>query len=171
MPKMDGISFYKKLSNRIPVIFTTAHDAFAVEGFNVDAADYLLKPYSPERFERAIDKIRRSLSALRPAEEDFLYLRADYQLHKILFSDVLYIQSDDDYVRIFLSGARPKLFRITLKEISQKLPPVRFVRIHRSYIINISRIQKVGSKTVFINDQELPLGTLYDAELRKALQL
>jgi DNA-binding LytR/AlgR family response regulator len=174
MPASDGVTFYKSLKDlpagkagKIPVIFTTAYSEYAVEGFNVDAIDYLVKPYSHERFTKAVEKADRFIKTPSSTEEGFLFLRADYQLHKIRLADVLYIQSDDDYIRVFFTNSKPKLFRFTLKEIIGKLPANSFARIHRSYVVQVKYIDKIGSKAVFMQEHELPLGASYEEEVKK----
>jgi DNA-binding LytR/AlgR family response regulator len=170
MPNEDGISFYRKVKQNTAVIFTTAYDSYAAEGFNVNAIDYLVKPYSFERFDRACAKARKVLQLPSLNEEDHLFLRADYQLHKIKLSDILFIQSDDDYIRIFFSNAKSKIFRFTLKDIISKLPERDFVRAHRSYVIRTDKIEKIGNKTVYVQNHELPLGSNYEEDLKRAIK-
>lgn len=167
MPAKDGISFYKELLIKPPVIFTTAFSQYAAEGFNIDAIDYLLKPISFERFEQSIKKIKRAVNQKAGEQESVFYLRADHQLHKIQTSEILFIQSDDDYIRIHFKEGRPKLFRLTLKDIQSKLPSEQFLRIHRSYLIAIDKVDKLGGKSLFIKETELPIGANYEAEIKK----
>lgn len=165
MPNKNGISFYKELEIKPPVIFTTAFSQYAVEGFDVEAMDYLLKPISYDRFAKSIEKIKRSLAKTK-SENDFFHLRADQQLHKIFYNEILYVQSDDDYIRLFFKEGRPKLFRMTLKEIQTKLPSEQFVRIHRSYLIATNKIDKWGNKSLFIGETEIPIGSNYETEIK-----
>ena len=173
MPGQDGISFYKNLQQNVLVIFTTAFDHYAIEGFNVDAVDYLLKPFSPERFGKAVAKAEKMISRSgQNSDNEFLFLRADYQLHKIKFSDILFIQSDDDYIRVFFTNNdRSRIFRFTLKEIGNKLPEKDFIRIHRSYIVRKDKIEKMGNKTITIQNHELPVGSVFEADLKKFMKM
>lgn len=166
MPNKNGLSFYKELEIKPPAIFTTAFSQYAVEGFDVEAVDYLLKPISFDRFAKSIEKIKRTFTTQK-SENDFFHLRADQQLHKIFFNEILYVQSDDDYIRIFFKSVKPKLFRMTLKEIQMKLPAGQFLRIHRSYLVAKSEISKWGNRSLFIGETEMPIGSNYEAEIKK----
>ncbi len=162
MPEKDGVSFYKSLQNKPLVIFTTAFDSYAVEGFNVNAVDYLLKPIAYERFEIAIEKVKKLKQLPYTATEDpFILIRADYKLNKIYLKNILYIEGLDDYVQIHIAEKTKIVARMSMKNIIEQLPATEFLRIHRSFIIPIQRITSVQSKFVFINDQEFPIGDTY----------
>jgi DNA-binding LytR/AlgR family response regulator len=165
MPNKNGMSFYKEIEVKPPVIFTTAFSQYAVEGFDVEAVDYLLKPISFDRFSKSIHKIKRSLTKTK-SENDFFHLRADQQLHKIFYKEILYVQSDDDYIRLFFKEGRPKLFRMTLKEIQGKLPTDQFIRVHRSYVVATNKIDRWGNKSIFIGETEIPIGSNYETEIK-----
>ena len=167
MPSENGLMFYKKLNSSIPVIFTTAYSNYAVDGFNLDAVDYLLKPISQERFNAAIEKVKRLIIQRSVSKEAFIQLKADHQIHKIPLNEVRYIQSDDDYIKIHFLGDRPKLFRITLKEIQAMLPENDFVRIHRSFILPKRLITKIGGKTAYLNELEFPIGSNYEDAVKE----
>lgn len=168
MPSTSGIDFYKGLQQEVMVIFTTAFSEYAVEGFNLSAVDYLLKPYTFERFTQAVQKARdyfNYLHATEKTDHPVLYIRADYSLVKIDARDILLIEAYDDYVKIHVRDQKTVVARMTLKILLDKLPEGRFVRIHRSYIVPMDRIRQVSAKSVFLDDRELPLGGSYKEDL------
>lgn len=165
MPSISGIDFYKKVQENCKmVIFTTAHSAYAVEGFNLNAVDYLLKPFTFERFVQAIEKANEYYRFLYflPEKTAFLQIRADYSLIKIKIEDILWIEGLDDYVKIFLQNQKMQVVRMTLKTILEKLPETEFVRVHRSYIIPLSKILQVRNKLIEVAGREIPLGRSYE---------
>lgn len=173
MPQKNGIDFYKSLpSDRKPlVIFTTAYQQYAVQGFEVDAVDYLLKPIEEERLTKSIEKVQRllTLNSTKVAIEDYIMIRADYKNNKVYFKDILYIEGLDDYIQIFLEG-KPKLVaRMSMKNMSERLPDQLFLRIHRSYIVPIERITSYDSKTIYIENQSFPVGETYKNEVNVKL--
>lgn len=165
MPMQNGLEFYTSIAQDTLVIFTTAYSEYAVEGFNVNATDYLLKPFSFERFMQAIDKVRKIQDArsLQTPEQQFLFIRADYSLNKILMTDILFIEGLDDYLKIHIAGHKTIVARMTMKAILEKLPAAEFVRVHRSFIVPLSRIEKVRNKIVHIADEEIPISASYEA--------
>lgn len=169
MPSMSGLDLAKEITESTQVIFTTAHSEFAVEGFNLKAADYLLKPFSPDRFEQAISKVIQTAALVRSANTQtsgHMLIRADYSLIKINFSDIRYIEGLDDYVKIHQNGAKTIVARLTLKKLVEKLPAKGFVRIHRSFIVPLDAITAVRNKCVYLDEIELPLGASYEEEFR-----
>lgn len=179
MPSVSGIEFHKAVPPQTMVIFTTAYAEFAVEGFNLNAVDYLLKPFTFERFQQAVQKARefhRLRTLTEPTKEAYLYIRADYTLHKIALSDVLFIEGLDDYLKIHLqSTSRPIVARMTMKVMQQKLQEAdpdtdRFVRIHRSYIVPFSRIEQVRNRVITLAGEEIPIGMSYEADFFKRFQ-
>lgn len=166
MPDVSGIDFYKGLNRELMVIFTTAYTEFAVTGFDLQAVDYLLKPFTLERFQQAVAKAQawqqaRKAVAAEP-EQRHLLVRADYSLVKIPLDDILFIEPMDDYARIHIQGRKPVLTLMSMKSVQEKLPPQEFVRIHRSYIIALSRVEAVRGKQVLVAGQELPIGNTYE---------
>lgn len=164
MPSISGIDFYKKLPHKTMVIFTTAYSEYAVEGFNLSATDYILKPFTFSRFQQAVEKAHSQwkLQNQNP-EQLYLFIRADYSLIKILFSDILFIEGLDDYLKIHIRNQKTVVARMTLKVILEKLPSPEFVRVHRSFIVPISKIDKVRNKIIYINDEEIPVSASYEA--------
>lgn len=163
MPSISGIDFYKKLPNKVMVIFTTAHSEYAVEGFTLSATDYVLKPFSFPRFEQAVEKAYSQWKLQnQDPEKLYLFIRADYSLNKILISDILYVEGLDDYLKIHLENQKTIVARMTLKALLQKLPVPEFIRVHRSYIVPISKIEKVRNKIIYINQEEIPVSASYE---------
>jgi DNA-binding LytR/AlgR family response regulator len=157
MPSISGIELYKNLKKTRPVIFTTAYSDFAIDGFNLNAIDYLLKPFTYERFCQAIQKVEKVIQYNSSTENTYFSIRADYALHKIPFDKILYFEGYDDYVKIHIKGQKTLVARVTMKSILEKLDEKKFSRVHRSYIVALDKIQKVKSKSLFINDVEIPV--------------
>lgn len=165
MPSLSGLDLYKLVPQDTMVIFTTAHSQYAVEGFNLRAIDYLLKPFSKERFLQAVENAKEKFSARQKkeiTEAQTLYIRADYSLIKINPSDIIYIEGLDDYIKINITDKKPIVTRMTMKAIMEKLPEAEFIRVHRSFIVAHSRIESVRNKTIKIADKEIPLGGSYE---------
>lgn len=164
MPSISGLDFYKKLPHKTMVIFTTAYSEYAVEGFTLSATDYILKPFTFSRFQQAVEKAfsQWKLQNQNP-EQQYLFIRADYSLIKILFSDILFIEGLDDYLKIHIQNQKTVVARMTLKAILEKLPASEFVRVHRSFIVSISKIEKVRNKIVYIHQEEIPVSASYEA--------
>lgn len=160
--RTNGMDFYKNLEKKIPVIFTTAFAEYALDGFNVSALDYLLKPIEYERFEEAINKAVLILVDKKLAEDsDYLTIRADYKLNKILYDDILFIEGLDDYVKIHLIDNKKITARISMKSILEKLPEKLFIRVHRSFIVPLKKIKSIQNKVLYLNNQEIPIGDTY----------
>ena len=170
MPSLSGIDFYKQVKQDTLVIFTTAHSQYAVEGFNLSATDYLLKPYTFERFEQAVNKAKEIYSYTRDStkpEEQYLYIRADYSLVKIPVADILFIEGLDDYLKIHIHNQKCVVARMTMKAILDKLPTKEFIRVHRSFIVPFSRIEFVRNKMIGIAGEEIPVGSSYEESFYK----
>ncbi len=174
MPSLSGIEFYKQLKQQTMVIFTTAHIEYAVEGFNLNAVDYLLKPYTPERFLQAVNKAKDFFGYQHQAEntgQPFFFIRADYSLIKINYADILYIEGLDDYLKIHLHNQKAVVARMTMKAILEKLPAKDFIRVHRSYIIPFTRIESVRNKTVYLEGKEFSIGSSYEENFFKLFKI
>ncbi len=167
MPALTGIEFYKSVKQSTMVIFTTAYSEYAVEGFNLSAVDYLLKPFTFERFEQAVNKAQDyyNYQHQKSGEEaKFLFIRADYTLHKIAIDDLLFIEGLDDYLKIHIHNAKPLVARMTIKAMLEKLPHKDFVRVHRSYIVPFKRIESVRNKVITLAGEEIPVGASYEKD-------
>ena len=164
MPDKKGTEMVKSLASKPMVIFTTAYKNFAAEGFDLDAIDYLVKPISLERFGRAVQKAIDHSQVKRPATTggDSLFVRSEYQLVKINFADILYIESLEDYLKIHVVNRRPVMTLMTMKAVLEKLPASGFARIHRSYIVPLAKVQSIiNRKVTLVNDVELPISNSY----------
>ncbi len=181
MPQISGVEFVKSLTHPPAVIFTTAFDNYAVEGFELNAVDYLLKPISIDRFLKATNKAldiiqtnhKSQAAFVDAADDDFIFVKADKKLVKINYSDVLYIEGLKDYVIIKLNDKRVITLQ-TMKSLEQKLPSNIFLRIHRSYIVNMSKIDALMGNMVELKEKgqvkHLPVGKNYRDKLLSIVQ-
>jgi two-component system LytT family response regulator len=169
MPDISGLDLVRNLENKPMIIFTTAHKKFAFEGFELDAVDYLLKPFSLERFSKAVSKAEEYFHYRNapPVKEEFLYVYAEYKLVKINLNEIEYIESLEDYIRIHLLQSKPILTLMPLKKILEKLPPVLFQRVHRSYIVAVRQIKSVTNKKIMLASTEVPVSDSYLDVIRK----
>lgn len=169
MPNISGIDFYNNLEKKPLVIFTTAYSNFALKGFELNAIDYLLKPFDFERFRKAIIKAKEyyAISKKLTNEAHFIYIRADYALIKLDCNEILFLESIDDYVKIHLFGKKPIMTLGTLKSMEEKLPNDLFTRVHRSYIVSLNKIESVKGKTIQMNALEIPISNKYEAAFFK----
>jgi len=167
MPSLSGTELYKSVKQNTMVIFTTAYSEYAVEGFNLSAVDYLLKPFTFERFQQATNKALEYFNFRNRKEsttQEYLFIRADYALHKIPISSILFIEGLDDYLKIHIAGAKTLVARMTLKTMFSKLPHKEFIRVHRSYIVRIDRIDHVRGKMISLGGEEIPIGDRYEKD-------
>lgn len=174
MPQLTGIQLVKSLNNPPLIVFTTAYPNYALEGFELDAVDYLLKPISMERFLKAMNKVRTQLShsesgsGNRDSDEDFFFVKADKKLVKVKFSDILYIEGLKDYVIIRMQEGRVITLQ-TMKSLEDKLPAKKFMRIHRSFIVALDKIHALVGNMVEVLEKgqikHLPVGKNYRDEL------
>jgi len=169
MPDISGIQFLKSLQQRPVVIFTTAFSKYALEGFELDVIDYLLKPYSFERFLKAVNKAHEFIGLHEKAKDarkggtfgsHYLFVRADYKLVKIAIQDILYIEGLKDYVKIYC-GDKPVLTQMSMKSIEEKLPVNDFLRVHRSFIVAFDKIDFIHKSFISIKGREIPLSDHY----------
>ena len=168
MPKLSGISFLKNLDNPPLVIFTTAYSEYALEGFELNAVDYLKKPFSFERFCKAyfraeellLLKHSKSVPDNANLQTDFLFIKSDKKTIKVQLSDMYYIEGLGDYIKIHL-GDKKIVTNLSMKKISELLPENQFYRIHKSYIISMHKIESVEGNMVKINNIKLPVGNSY----------
>lgn len=173
MPSLSGINMLKSMPSPPCVIFTTAYAQHALEGFELNAVDYLLKPFSFERFVQAVNKAcqKIELEALATGirqgndQQDFIVVKADKRLHKIDFDDIVYLNSIGDYLKIFLKAGKVIVTNETLKGLEANLPSSLFVRIHKSYIISVKSIQYIEGNQVMIGETSLPIGLTYKEQL------
>lgn len=171
MPNKNGIDFYKILEKDIMVIFTTAFSEYAVEGFNLNATDYLLKPFSFERFETAVQKVRNEYQFRHMTNaQTHLMIRADYKLYRIEYEDIKYIEGLDDYIQIHLENKTKVVARFSMKNIISKLPENLFIRVHRSFIVPIKKIKTIQNKTILIDEVSIPIGDTFREDVQNLFQ-
>jgi two-component system, LytTR family, response regulator len=167
MPGLSGLQFVKSLRNPPMIIFVTAYEEHALEGFNLDAVDYLLKPVSFERFLKACNKAQELYNLQQKAQvkdepPGYFFVYVEYDQVKITIADILYIEGMKDYAKIFLSpSGKPVITKMSLKSLEEKLASYRFVRIHKSYLVSADRITAVKRGLVCIANTELPLSETY----------
>ncbi|WP_424004336.1 LytR/AlgR family response regulator transcription factor [Maribacter sp. IgM3_T14_3] len=169
MPKSNGIQLYNSLTQKIRVIFTTAFSEYAVEGFNLSAIDYLLKPFSLERFSVAVEKVKKDIGLELKLEEkqNYLMIKADYKLYNIPLEKIVFIEALDDYVKIHLVGQSKIVARHTMKGILNKLPVKEFQRVHRSYIISVNKIDAIKKDSIELEEFTIPISTTYKDKFLK----
>ena len=185
MPDLNGMDFVKSLTVPPLVVFTTAYSEYAVEGFRVNAVDYLLKPFGLQDFQRAANRLRDRLDAAAPdgarvvggsaadtpaSASDVLFLKTDYRIVKVNISDIRYIEGMSEYLKVWLdSDAKPIITLLSMKKMEERLP-ANFMRIHRSYIINLNKIEEVNKNRVILDkDTYLPIGDLYKEAFQRYL--
>ena len=166
LPKLSGINFYKSLTSKPLVVFTTAYSDYAVEGFELEAVDYLLKPFSFDRFLTAISRVKDRLTVSKSdsSVDNVLMVKVDKKLFRIPHSDITYIESLRDFVRIHTDNG-PFISSETLRNLLKVLPQI-FVRIHKSYIINFSKVEFLEGNQLSIANKKLPIGQAYRAEIQ-----
>lgn len=175
MPEISGIAFAKSINKNIKIIFTTAYRDYAVEGFELQAVDYLLKPIAFERLLKAVNTYfdvyleAQKAPANQSDENSFMFVRADRTMTKIDFNQIIYIESFSDYLKIHLSD-KTVVTRETISAIDAKLPKTQFLRIHRSYIIAVSRIESFTNEHVTIANTALTISRSYKEEVLKTLE-
>ncbi len=177
MPDLTGTELARVISGGPKVIFTTAYEKYALEGFRLDAVDYLLKPFSYAEFlkaaqkvEKLIDLERRDLPELE-VKNDFLFIKSDYKIRRINFSEIHYIEGLKDYVKIFLNGEKkPVLSLSTLKALEARLPGDRFMRVHRSYIVNLETVRVIERNRIVYGDVRIPVTDQYRENFQKFLE-
>ena len=168
MPDLNGMDFVKSLAVPPLIVFTTAYSEYAVEGFKVNAVDYLLKPFGLQDLQRAANRIKdrltESVAAAKPAtdSDDSLFLKTDYRIVKVSIPDIRYVEAMSEYLKVWIEGeAKPIITLLSMKKMEEHLPN-NFMRIHRSYIINLNKIQEVNKNRVIMDsDTYLPIGDLY----------
>ncbi len=172
MPKITGIQFAGSMTKAPMIIFTTAFSKYAVESYNLDAIDYLLKPFTFERFLKAVNKAYSEYSGKDKTGTDeknaglageFIFVNAEYCSVKINLNDILYIEGLKDYVKIY-AGAKPVLTLQSLKSLQEKLSGKNFIRVHRSYIVSIDKIDSIQRNRIIIGNKYIPVGETYKDE-------
>ena len=179
MPDLNGMDFVKQLAAPPLIVFTTAYSEYAVEGFRVNAVDYLLKPFGLQDFQRAANRLKERMrneelgmrnEELEMRNDDSLFLKTDYRIVKVSIHDIRYIEGMSEYLKVWIEGEpKPIITLLSMKKMEERLPDY-FMRIHRSYIINLNKIQEVNKNRVIMDqDTYLPIGDLYKDAFQKYL--
>lgn len=173
MPDITGLDLVRSLQSPPMIIFTTAYRKFAVEGFELSAVDYLLKPISFDRFTKAVNKALEFYNYKHAPEQEeaFLYVYSEYKLIKININEIEYIESLEDYIKIHMTHFKPVLTLMPLKKVLEKLPHEKFERVHRSYIVALNKIKSVGNKKLSLSNAEIPVSDSYLDVIRKLKKL
>lgn len=168
MPRLTGLQFIQSLQERPLFILITAYEKFALEGFNLNVVDYILKPVELSRFMLACNKawelfqLKKTARQHTEGQPSYFFVNAEYRQVKVLYKDITYIEGLKDYIRINLQApAKPLLVRMSMKSVEEDLPPLQFLRIHKSYIVSVDSITAVRKSSVFIDQLELPVGETY----------
>lgn len=175
MPGLTGLQLLQSLSIRPMVILITAYEKYALEGFNLDVIDYLVKPVPFERFLKACNKaidyyrLKKNVPNETHTWPEYFFVNAEYGLVKIVFSEIRMIEGLKDYLKIHMGETKPLVIRMSLKSIEEKLPPGKFFRIHKSYIIALSHVTAIRRNSVFLGELELPLSDLYKDDLMREI--
>ena len=172
MPGLTGLQFIKSITQKPMFILVTAYEKYALEGFNLDVIDYLLKPVSLERFMKACNKAME-YHLLKTKNEtgekttiDYLFVNVDYSLLKIVYADIMWIEGLKDYIKIHLrSTSKPVVTRMSMKSIEETLPSAKFIRIHKSYIVSSAYVTAARKNSVFIGAMEIPVSESYPGAL------
>lgn len=166
MPDLSGMEFVKSLSNPPKVIFTTAYREYAVEGFEVDAADYLVKPIAFSAFLKSVDKTKERFFSEKKesnvkADDHFLFVKSEYKIVRIDLNDITYIEGMRDYVRIHLESQKPIMALLSMSKITTQLPTDVFMRVHRSYIVNLNKITTIERMRIVFDKVYIPVSDQY----------
>ena len=168
MPGLTGLQFIQSLSEKPMIILITAYEKYALEGFNLDVVDYLVKPVSLDRFIKACNKaqelfqLKNSKKEKSAPDAEFMFVNADYSLVKVVFADITWIEGLKDYIKIHLkNSSKPVITRMSLKSIEEELPASKFLRVQKSYIVSLTHVTAVRKNSVFIGDLEIPVGENY----------
>jgi two-component system LytT family response regulator len=173
MPDLSGMDFVKTLENPPKIVFVTAYSEYALEGFRVDAIDYLLKPISYVDFLKSANKVKSWFDTHHQksdevrSNKDFLFIKSDYKLLRINFDDIKYIEGMSEYIKIHLTNAKPVMTLLSMKSIEDQLPSERFMRVHRSYIVNLSKISVIErSRIIFDGNVYIPVSDQYKSKFQ-----
>ncbi len=176
MPGVTGLNFVRSLKNKPLFMFTTAYSEYAIDGFELDAIDYLLKPIAYDRFEKAIEKAKeyytiKNNSGLTESdlENDFIFVKANQQLIKLAYGEILYVEAFADYVKIFLNDRKIVTLQ-TMKKMEAKLPSDIFSRVHRSFIVNRKAVQSFSTSVCEVNGEKIPVGKNYKNDFIKLMK-
>jgi two-component system, LytTR family, response regulator LytT len=176
MPGLNGIEFTRAMLNSPVVVFTTAFDKYAIEGFKLDIADYLLKPFTYQEFLTSVHKAERMIRSAQKTDEEvqtnneFLFLKSDYKIKRINFGNILYVEGLKEYVKVYtLKSDKPILSLSSLKILETKLPADKFMRVHRSFIVNLEKIETIDRSRIVFGKKYIPIGEQYKEKFQEYL--
>ncbi len=169
MPDLNGIEFARLLENKPKLVFTTAYEKYALQGFKLEAIDYLLKPFGYPDFLKAVEKVRKQIGYEKAANKEeissnneFLFLKSEYKIRRINFNDIIYIEGLKDYIKVYVQNQdKPIMSLNSMKAIESKLPSEKFMRVHRSYIVNLERIETVERSRIVFGKVYIPVSEQY----------
>jgi DNA-binding LytR/AlgR family response regulator len=177
MPDLNGLDFVRTLAAPPLVVFTTAYSEYALEGYKVNAVDYLLKPFGMDEFMRAANKVKQQYDLTHTAEvsrvddNDAIFLKTEHRIVRINVTNIRYIEGMSEYLKIYLKEGKPLVVLLSMKKMEERLSSTNFMRIHRSYIINLNEIQEVNKNRVILDqDTYLPIGDLYHDQLNRYIE-
>lgn len=174
MPNLNGLEFSKTLPSSIKIVFTTAYDQYAIEGFKVKALDYLLKPISYSDFlqaaNRALEWFKRS-EVQSSSSENSIFIKSGYRIEKLEYKDILYIENQKDYVKFYLEGqSEPISSLMNLQSLAEKLPHNKFMRVHRSFIVNLDKVKTIERNTIVFGKVYIPVSETYRSDFNKFME-
>jgi DNA-binding LytR/AlgR family response regulator len=175
MPDISGMDFVKSLANKPYIVFTTAYSEYAVEGFQVEAVDYLLKPISFSNFLKAANKVKNLIDLSSNSQKEslratanHLFVKSEYKLIRIELDDIKYIESQHEYIKIFLINSNPVMTQVSLKSIDEQLPSDRFMQVHRSFIVNLARVSVIERNRIVFDDKiYIPVSEQYKEKFQE----
>lgn len=176
MPDLSGLEFTRSMAKGPKVIFTTAYEKYALDGFKLDVVDYLLKPFSYEEFLKSVQKVQKLIKLEKgvpdqiESNNEFLFLKSDYKIKRINFNDILYIEGLKDYVKVYTqSSPKPVMSLTTMKLLESKLPESKFMRVHRSFIVNLERIDTIERSRIVFGKTYIPVSDQYKDKFQEFL--
>ena len=175
MPDISGMEFVKSLTNKPYIVFTIAYSEYALEGFEVEAVDYLLKPITFTNFLKAANKVKNKVELTANNQKEsittsanHLFVKSDYKLIRIELAEIKYIESQHEYIKIHLVNSTPVMTQLSLKSIEEQLPPDRFMRVHRSYIVNLAKVSVIERNRIVFDDKVyIPVSEQYKEKFQK----
>ncbi len=180
MPNVNGIEFARIIDDKTRIIFTTAFKEYALEGYRVNAIDYLMKPISYVNFLTAAKRALKWFEIIQKGEDkktnlpdntDAIFIKSDYKIVRVLFDDILYIEGLRNYIKIYTNRKRTSIITLmTMKEIEDSLPDERFIRVHKSYIVAINKIDSIYKNRLLIAEKEIPIGITYKDDFRDRIE-
>lgn len=175
MPDLTGIDFVKSLNKEQKIIFTTAYQEYALEGFKVDALDYILKPFGYDEFLKSVNKAKAYFELVQnksieiESKDDYLFVKSEYKIRRIDLNEILYIEGLREYVKIVLKNEKPVLSLMSLKSLEEKLPEARFMRVHRSFIVNLNEVTTIERSRIIFDKTYIPVSDQYKDRFQEFL--